>query len=81
MLLQCLQQPSQGLNLPFAFKLRAFALDTVSAIAEMSMRVFKLFASMWLDFMRVSFLKTVFVRLKAALAASFVRRYLGGPGS
>lgn len=74
MLLQCLQQPSQGLSLTLDFKLRALALETVRAMAEMSTRVFKVPARMWFGFIRVSFLNTV-LELQAALTAYFVRRY------
>jgi hypothetical protein len=80
MLLQCLQQPSQGLSLTLDFKLRALALDTVSAMAEMSTRVFILPARMWFGFMTISFLNSV-LELQAALTACFVRRYAVLSGS
>ena len=57
-----LQMPTQH---PFLaqhaqdFKLRALALETVSAMAEMSARVFKVPARMWFGFIIISFLNSV----------------------
>ena len=78
-----LQMPTQH---PFLaqhaqdFKLRALALETVSAMAEMSARVFKVSARMWFGFIIISFLNSV-LELQAVFSACFIRCYAVLSGS